>query len=232
MTAATGAPTLPRMRIDLISDVACPWCAIGLAGLQQALDQLDGEIDVELHCQPFELNPDMGPEGRDIVEYLGEKYGKSPQDIAQTQAMIRERGAAVGFSFGPRTRTWNTFDAHRLLHWAGLQGAAAQLALKRALLQAYHGDGRNPSDAAVLADAAEAAGLDRAAAQAVLAEGRHADEVRAAERHWQQQGIRAVPSVVVDGRHLIQGGQPPAVYLQALRQIAAESAAEPAGAQR
>lgn len=222
----TAAPsTTPTLRIDLVSDVACPWCAIGLAGLQQALDRLAGEIAVELHCQPFELNPDMGPEGRDIVEYLGQKYGKSPQEIAQTQALIRERGAAVGFAFGPRTRTWNTFDAHRLLHWAGLQGTAPQLGLKRALLQAYHGDGRNPSDPAVLADAAGAAGLDRHEAQAVLADGRFADEVRAAERHWQQRGIRAVPSVVVDGRHLIQGGQPPETYVQALRQIAAETAA-------
>lgn len=209
------------MRIDFVSDVACPWCAIGLAGLEQALQQLAGEIDVELHCQPFELNPDMGPEGRDIVEYLGAKYGKSVQEIAQTQAVIRERGAAVGFAFGPRSRTWNTFDAHRLLHWAGLQGGGAQRALKRALLQAYHGEGRNPSDPAVLADAAEEAGLDRAEALAVLADGRFADEVRAAESHWQRLGVRAVPAVVVDGRHLISGGQPPAVYADALRRIAA-----------
>lgn len=220
------------LRIDLISDVACPWCAIGLAGLLQALDQCGDELQVDLHCQPFELNPDMGPEGRDIVAYLGEKYGKTPQEIAQTQATIRERGAAVGFAFGARTRTWNTFDAHRLLHWAGLQGTAPQLALKKALLQAYHGDGRNPSDRRVLADVAEAAGLDRAEAQAVLAEGRFADDVRAAEQHWQQRGIRAVPSVVVNGRHLIQGGQPPAVYLQALRQMAAEVQPGPGGAQR
>jgi predicted DsbA family dithiol-disulfide isomerase len=213
------------MNIDFVSDVACPWCAVGLAGLQQALGELQGELAVEVRCQPFELNPDMGPEGRDIVEYLGEKYGATPEGIAQTQATIRERGAEVGFSFGPRTRTWNTFDAHRLLHWAGLQGADRQLALKRALLQAYHGEGRNPSDPAVLADAAAVAGLDAAAAAAVLADGRFADEVRAAERLWQQRGIRAVPSVVVNGRHLIQGGQPPAAYVQALRKIAAESAA-------
>ena len=213
------------MNIDFVSDVACPWCAVGLAGLQQALGELQGELAVEVRCQPFELNPDMGPEGRDIVEYLGEKYGATPEGIAQTQATIRKRGAEVGFSFGPRTRTWNTFDAHRLLHWAGLQGADRQLALKRALLQAYHGEGRNPSDPAVLADAAAVAGLDAAAAATVLADGRFADEVRAAERLWQQRGIRAVPSVVVNGRHLIQGGQPPAAYVQALRKIAAESAA-------
>lgn len=214
------------MRIDFVSDIACPWCAVGLAGLDRALAQIGGSLDIELHCQPFELNPDLGPEGRDIVEYLGEKYGATPERIAQTQATLRDRGAAVGFTFGERTRTWNTFDAHRLLHWAGLQGPGPQMALKRALLAAYHGRGENPSDAAVLRACAEAAGLDGAAAAAVLAEGRHADEVRAQEAHWQRLGIRAVPSVVVDGRHLIQGGQAPEVYVQALREIASASAVQ------
>jgi predicted DsbA family dithiol-disulfide isomerase len=209
------------MRIDFISDVACPWCAVGLHGLQRGLQQLAGEIPIELHFQPFELNPDLGPEGRDILEYLAEKYGATPERIAATQATLKERGAAVGFEFGPRTRTWNTFDAHRLIHWAGLQGRQAEM--KLALLEAYHGQGRNPSDAAVLRDCAQAAGLDGAEAAAVLAEGRYAEEVRAQEQHWQQAGIRAVPSVVVDGRHLIQGGQPPEVYAQALREIAAGS---------
>lgn len=212
------------MRIDFISDVACPWCAVGLHGLQRGLEQLGGEPEVELHCQPFELNPDLGPEGRDLVEYLAERYGATPESIAATQATLRERGAAVGFSFGPRSRTWNTFDAHRLLHWAGLNGR--QIELKQALLQAYHGEGRNPSDPVVLRDCAVAAGLDADEASAVLAGGDFADEVRAQEAQWQQLGIRAVPSVVVNGRHLIQGGQPPEVYAQALRDIAAESAVE------
>lgn len=211
------------MRIDFVSDVACPWCAVGLHGLERALERLGTDVPVELHFQPFELNPDLGPEGRDIVEYLGAKYGKSPAEIEATQAQIRERGAAVGFAFGPRTRTWNTFDAHRLLHWAGLQGAAPQRALKHALLTAYHGEGRNPGAAEVLRDAAVAAGLDGDAAADVLVSGRYADEVRAEELRWQGLGIRAVPSVVVDGRHLIQGGQPPELYEQALRQIAAGS---------
>jgi predicted DsbA family dithiol-disulfide isomerase len=209
------------MRIDFVSDVACPWCAVGLYGLERALERLGADLPVELHFQPFELNPDLGPEGRDIVEYLGAKYGKSPAEIAQTQATIRERGAAVGFDFGPRTRTWNTFDAHRLLHWAGLQGADRQRALKHALLTAYHGQGRNPGAPEVLRDAAQAAGLDGEEAAAVIASDRYADEVRAEERRWQSLGIHAVPSVVVDGRHLIQGGQPPELYEQALRRIAA-----------
>jgi predicted DsbA family dithiol-disulfide isomerase len=209
------------MNIDFVSDVACPWCAVGLAGLQQALGELQGELAVEVRCQPFELNPDMGPEGRDIVEYLGEKYGATPQGIAQTQATLRERGAEVGLRFGPRTRTWNTFDAHRLLHWAGLQGADRQLALKRALLQAYHGEGRNPGARDVLLSCAEAAGLDAGQAAEVLDSGRYADEVREAEGFWQGAGIHSVPSVVIDRKHLIQGGQPPEVFEQALREIAA-----------
>jgi predicted DsbA family dithiol-disulfide isomerase len=210
------------MKIEFVSDVACPWCAVGLHGLLRGLEAL-GE-PVEIHCQPFELNPDLGVEGRDIVEYLAEKYGATPERIAATQATLAERGAAVGFTFGPRTRTWNTFDAHRLLHWAGLQGR--QLELKRALLQAYHGEGRNPSDPAVLRAAAVAAGLDGVAAAEVIASSCHAEEVRAAEQHWQRLGIRAVPSVVVNQRHLIQGGQPPEVYAQALREIAEASAVE------
>ena len=209
------------VRIDFVSDVACPWCAVGLHGLERALERVGPELALELHFQPFELNPDLGPEGRDIVEYLGEKYGKTPADIAQTQATIRERGAAVGFAFGPRTRTWNTFDAHRLLHWAGLEGR--QRELKHALLTAYHGQGRNPGAADVLLDCAIEAGLDAEAARAVIGSDRYADEVRAQERHWQQLGIHAVPSVVIDGRHLIQGGQPPEVYEQALRRLAAQA---------
>ena len=217
------------MRIDFISDVACPWCAVGLHGLQRGLDLLGDQFPIELHCQPFELNPDLGPDGRDIVEYLRERYGATPERIAATHATLKERGEAVGFQFGPRSRTWNTFDAHRLLHWAGLEGhheadqAGHQWALKQALLQAYHGEGRNPSDAEVLVACAEAAGLDGEAAREVLASGRYADEVRAQEQHWQRLGINAVPSVVVNGRHLIQGGQPPEVYAQALREIAAEA---------
>ena len=209
------------MRIDFVSDVSCPWCAVGLHSLERALERVGDEVPVELHFQPFELNPGLEPEGRDIVEYLGQKYGKMPQDIAQTQAMIRERGAAVGFAFGQRERTWNTFDAHRLLHWAGLQGR--QRELKHALLQAYHGEGRNPGAPEVLRDCAAAAGLDAAEAQAVIESDRYADEVRAQIAHFQRLGIHSVPSVIVNGKHLIQGGQPPEVFEQALRKIAAEA---------
>jgi len=212
------------MKIDFVSDIACPWCAVGLNALEMALERIGADIAVELHFQPFELNPQMSPEGEDAVAYLSAKYGISAEQIARNQAAIRERGAAVGFSFGARGRVWNTFDAHRLLHWAGVEGPeGAQRSLKHALLQAYHGQGRNPSDAEVLLEAAREAGLDEARAREVLGSDEFSAEVRQAEAFWQQAGIRSVPSVVVNDRHLIQGGQPPEVFEQALRQIAAET---------
>jgi predicted DsbA family dithiol-disulfide isomerase len=207
------------MKIEFVSDVACPWCAVGLASLERALERIGDAIPVELRFEPYELNPTMAPEGADANEYLRAKYGLGPEQLAKNRAAIRARGAEVGFSFGERTHVWNTFDAHRLLHWAGLEGR--QHALKRALLRAYHGEGRSLGDRGVLLELAGEAGLDMARARAVLESGEFADEVRSRERHWQQLGISAVPSVIVDDRHLIQGGQPPEVFEQALRRIAA-----------
>ena len=210
------------MKIDFVSDIACPWCAIGLASLQQALRHSADAVQATLHFQPFELNPDMPPEGEDLTEHLTRKYGSTPAQQAQIQATIRERGAAAGFAFKPegRGRIVNTFDAHRLLHWVGLQGEAPQLALKRALLAAYHGRGERVDHADVLLAAVRAAGLDEARARAILAGDDYADAVRAAEQQWLQAGIRSVPSVVINDRHLISGGQPAEVFEQALRQLA------------
>ena len=211
------------MKIDFVSDIACPWCAVGLNSLERALEKLGDEVSVQLHFQPFELNPQMPAEGEDTVQHLARKYGLSPEQLAKNREAIRERGASVGFTFGERPRIWNTFDAHRLLHWAGLVGAAQKRALKHALLGAYHTEGDNPGDAEVLLRAAKQAGLDEAEAREVISSGRYAGEVRAAERHWQQLGISSVPSVIVNDRHLIQGGQPPEVFEQALRQLAADT---------
>jgi len=171
------------MKIDFVSDVACPWCAVGLNALERALEALGPDLAVELHFQPFELNPTMAAEGADAADYLKAKYGLSDAQLAQNRATIHERGAAVGFEFGERVRVWNTFDAHRLLHWAGLLGpAGSQRALKHALLQAYHGEGRNPGARDVLLDLAAQVGLGVDAARDVLQSGRYADEVRAAEQ--------------------------------------------------
>ena len=206
------------MKIDFVSDVACPWCAVGLNALERALERIGDGIDVELHFRPFELNPQMEPEGEDAAEHLARKYGLTPQQLERNRATIRERGADVGFEFGNRTRVWNTFDAHRLLYWAGLEGR--QRELKHALLRAYHGRGENPGAHDVLLKLAREVGLDVERAREVPESGRYAAEVRAEERHWQELGIHAVPSVIVDDRHLIQGGQPPDVFERALRQLA------------
>lgn len=208
------------MRIDFVSDVSCPWCAIGLKSLQQALLRVDGDISAEIHFQPFELNPGMGPEGQDIFEHITEKYGSTPAQQEQSREMIRQRGAALGFTFdmSRRGRIYNTFDAHRLLHWA--EGQGRQLALKEKLFEAYFTRGEDPSNRDMLVRVAAEAGLDAQQAKAILETNAFADEVRQAEYYWQRAGIRSVPAVIVNERHLISGGQPPEIFEQALRQIA------------
>ncbi len=209
------------LKIDFVSDVACPWCAVGLNALEEALRRIGPELQVELHFQPFELNPQMPPEGEDTIEHLARKYGASPERLAATREMLRQRGAELGFTFGERPRIWNTFDAHRLLHWAGLESPARQRALKHALLKAYHTDAQNPGDTEVLLALCAEVGLDVERARAILVGDEYAEAVRERERHWQALGIHAVPSVVIDERHLIQGGQPPEAFERSLRQLAA-----------
>ena len=211
------------LKIDFVSDVSCPWCAIGLASLERAIERLGGEVKPELHFQPFELNPAMPAGGQDITEHLTQKYRSTPQQQAAAREAIRERGAEVGFEFRRegRGRIYNTFDAHRLLHWAGLEGPVRQQALKKALLGAYFTEGRSPEDHEVLAQAAVEAGLDAARAREILAGDEFAKEVREREQFYLDNGIHAVPAVIINDRHLIQGGQPPEVFEQALRQIAA-----------
>jgi predicted DsbA family dithiol-disulfide isomerase len=212
------------MKIDFVSDVSCPWCAIGLNALEQALERVAPQVQATLHFQPFELNPSMAVEGEEIVGHLTRKYGISAEQVAANTEAIRQRGAGVGFTFGlgKRSRIYNTFDAHRLLHHAGLVSPEAQRRLKHALLRAYFTDGMNPGDHAVLLAAAIEAGLDAEAARDVLGSDAHADDVREMETFYQQAGIRSVPAVIINDRHLISGGQPVEVFEQALRQIAGE----------
>lgn len=224
MNAVGGDGAAATLRIDFVSDVVCPWCAIGLASLSEALRRLQGEVQAEIHVQPFELDPSMPAEGMDVAENLKRKYGMSDAQLAENQQRIRQRGAELGFSFdfNARSRTWNTLSAHRLLHWADTQGPGLQLALKGALLVAHFSQGRNVSDPGVLAEIAGSVGLDAGKAREVLDSDLHADDVRAAERFFQKLGISSVPAVIVERRHLISGGQPPEVFEQALRQIASE----------
>jgi predicted DsbA family dithiol-disulfide isomerase len=210
--------TTPVVKIDFVSDIVCPWCAVGLHSLERAIDRLDGAVRVELHFRPFELNPTMPPEGQEIVEHLTQKYGITPEQVAANGQALRERGAAVGFTFNRRARTYNSFDAHRLLHWAEAEGK--DRALKHALLRAYFTDGQDISDRETLVRLAGEAGLPEARAAEILASDEHAPEVRAEEKFYLDLGISGVPSVILNDRHLIQGGQPPELFERALRQVA------------
>jgi predicted DsbA family dithiol-disulfide isomerase len=212
-----------QIRIDFVSDVSCPWCAIGLESLKTALGKLEGELDATLAFQPFELNPAMVAQGEDITEHLNRKYGSTPEQAQSARENIRVRGEALGFTFNmeKRGRIYNTFNAHRLLHWAHLEGR--QRELKEALFKAYFTDGENPSDAALLVKVCASVGLDAARAQAVLDSDEFEEAVRAQEQFYLQHGINSVPAVIINERHLISGGQPPEVFEQALRQIATQA---------
>jgi predicted DsbA family dithiol-disulfide isomerase len=211
-----------QLKIDFVSDVSCPWCVIGLKSLETALQKLKGEVTADLHFQPFELNPQMGVEGQDIVEHIAQKYGSTPADIERNGENIRARGAELGFEFDmqKRGRIYNTFDAHRLLHWAETEGK--QEALKGALFSAYFTEGLNPSDHAVLLQVARKVGLDPIRAAEILGSDEFAAEVREREKFYADRGIQAVPSVIINDQHLIQGGQPAEVFEKALRQLAGQ----------
>lgn len=214
---------MKTLRIDFVSDVVCPWCAVGLASLEQALKRLQGEVEAEIHFQPFELDPNMPAGGMDVAANLKRKYGMSDAQLAENQERIRARGAELGFTFdfNARSRTWNTFDAHRLLHWASVEAPQRQLSLKRALLVANFSEGRDIGNHEVLAEVAAGVGMDAARAGEVLASGAFANEVREAEEFFRRNGINSVPAVIIEKKHLVSGGQPPEVFERALREIAA-----------
>jgi predicted DsbA family dithiol-disulfide isomerase len=221
-----------HFKIDFVSDVSCPWCVIGLKALDEALARVGSEISAEMRFQPFELNPTMGPDGQDITEHITEKYGITQAQADANRENIRQRGAQVGFAFSmpngsgaqdgkSRSRIYNTFDAHRLLHWAELVDLGKQRALKEALFTAYFTDGQSPASHEVLVQLASKAGLDAARAREILASDEYAQDVRQREQHYTSQGIHSVPAIIINDRHLISGGQPAEVFEQALRQIAA-----------
>lgn len=218
MPDSVQTPT--RLRIDFVSDVVCPWCAIGLTALEQALERTRGEVEADIHFQPFELNPQLGAAGEDVAEHLQKKYGMPAEQLAASQEAIRQRGAALGFTFdmARRRRIHNTFDAHRLLHWAEVEGK--QRELKHALLRAYFTEGRDVSDRDTLVDIVTSVGLPADRAREILVSDAYAEDVRTSEQFFLQQGINAVPAVIIERKHLISGGQPVEVFEQALRQIA------------
>jgi predicted DsbA family dithiol-disulfide isomerase len=214
------------IKIDYVSDIACPWCAVGLGGLEQAIKKIGGEFEVDVHFQPFELNPDMPPGGQDVFEHLTQKYGKTVEQVRATQNDIKARAAAVGYPFHPegRKHVYNTFNAHRLLHWAGLEfGAQAQHRLKRELLVTYFQLAVDLDEPQNLLDAVNRAGLDSKRAADILGTDEFAADVRAQQMKYTSMGIHSVPSIIINVKYLLQGAEPAEAFEEALRQAAAET---------
>ncbi|WP_352339467.1 DsbA family oxidoreductase [Psychrobacter sp. 16-MNA-CIBAN-0192] len=206
------------LKIDIVSDVVCPWCIIGYRQLAEALEQTNTAYDIQWH--PFELNANMPAEGQNLREHIIEKYGSSAQESNDSRIRMTAAGAEVDFEFHftDDTRIHNTFNLHQLLHWADQQGRMHDL--KEALFSAHFTNNRNISDGKVLADIAAEIGLDRTEALAVLKDQRFAKDVRAAELHSQQQGIQSVPAVIFNNRYLISGAQGVENYMSILKQLA------------
>ena len=227
MSDAIEESPLPRVAVDIWSDVVCPWCAIGYTQFSKALKELDGEIDVEVRWMPFELNPDMPPEGANQAELLAERYGRSPEEVAEMHARLVEAGRKAGFSMDyegegdpPPAMSWNTFDAHKLLRWAlAVEGMEAQTALKLAFFRAHFQQRRRIGKREVLLDIVENLGFDRKAAEAALDDEALGIAVKLEEQRARESEINSVPSFIVNGRYLIPGAQEPEVYRETLRKV-------------
>ena len=220
----TTTDRLP-LRIDLVSDVVCPWCIIGWRQFQKALAEREEQIELELHWHAFELNPQMPAEGQDLREHLAGKYGTTPEQSRKARERLTALGQQLGFTFNYRDdmRMVNTFKAHQLLHWAAESGL--QTELKEALFAAFFTEGRDVSDEQVLADVCATVGLDRDEALAVLADARYGQSVREDQRQWVEQGIQAVPTFVVNQQYMVQGAQEAEAFGRMLDKLLAARAA-------
>ena len=216
----------PTIKIDYVSDVACPWCAVGLGNLNQAISQCSDKANFEVHFHPFELNPNMPLGGQDAIEHLTEKYGLTVEQVKANQANIRIKALEAGFDFHPegRKRVYNTFDSHRLLHWAGQEfGLEKQAALKKELLNTYFCLAVNLDDQKNLLDAVTRSGLDKDRAQEVLQNNEFSKEVREAEATYTNAGISSVPSIILNDQYLLQGAQPAESFVNAFEQLIQKS---------
>jgi predicted DsbA family dithiol-disulfide isomerase len=216
----------PTIKIDYVSDVACPWCAVGLGNLNQAISQCSDKANFEVHFHPFELNPNMPLGGQDAIEHLTEKYGLTVEQVKANQANIRIKALEAGFDFHPegRKRVYNTFDSHRLLHWAGQEfGLEKQAALKKELLNTYFCLAVNLDDQKNLLDAVTRSGLDKDRAQEVLQNNEFSKEVREAESTYTNAGISSVPSIILNDQYLLQGAQPAESFVNAFEQLIQKS---------
>jgi len=210
------------IKIDIVSDVVCPWCIVGYKQLEQALTQ--SNIMAEIHWQPFELNPTMPPEGQNLQEHIAQKYGSTKEQSAENRERLTSLGLSLGFEFKftDDSRMANTFKAHQLLHWAGLQSHQQEHKLKLALFQAYFTEQQHISDNDVLLAVVFSVGFDKDEAQKVLQEQTYASEVRARQQHWTNQGITGVPAMVFCNKYLVTGAQGVDNYVAVIKQVLEE----------
>lgn len=213
-----------KVRIDIVSDVVCPWCIVGYKRFEKALTLLEDSVDVDLHWHPFELNPQMPEGGENLRAHLAKKYGTTLEDSIAARKRITDFGAEHGFTFNyyDEQRMYNTFKAHQLIHWAKTQGKETEMKLQ--LFAEFFSNQQAVDQIDVLVKAAEAVGLDGAEAREVLQDGRYADAVREAEQLWLSRGIQGVPAFVINERYLISGAQPPEMFAKQLSQIMQEAA--------
>ncbi|MRI33191.1 disulfide bond formation protein DsbA [Endozoicomonas sp. OPT23] len=209
---------MSSLRIDIVSDVVCPWCVIGFKRLEHVLKQYQGDIHAEICWRPFELNPDMSAEGQELREHLQEKYGSTPEQSRMIRQRISDLGTELGFDFqfSDEMKIYNTFKAHQLLSFSELYGK--QTELKMALFESYFSEGGNISDTQVLMDVVAKTGLDVELARQALEDNRFVSEVREQEAFWQQQGIHSVPAIIFNQKDLISGAQDESVFMDYLKQ--------------
>jgi len=215
---------MKKIHIDIVSDIACPWCAIGYARLERAMEQLAPEYEFTVQWHAFELNPDHSGEGEPILPALARKYGRSEEELRVTQSQMMTIAEDLGLNFDriQERLTCNTFDAHRLVKWAGEQGQ--QTGMKQALFEAYFGKAEDVANHDVLIKCVESLGLEAAKARDVLGTDQYAAEVREDEARYQKAGVTAVPAYIINGQYLISGAQEPDTLVQALQEIGAEPA--------
>lgn len=210
---------MKKIQIDIVSDIACPWCAIGYARLEKAMQQLASEFEFTVQWRAFELSPDHSGEGEPILPALAKKYGRSEEEMRANQVHMMTVAKDLGLNFEKiqQRLTCNTFDAHRLVKWAGEQGK--QTAVKQAFFEVYFGEAKNISDQGVLLSCVESIGLDPIKAKQVLESDQYADRVREEEATYQQAGVTSVPAFIINNKHLISGAQEPKTFVEILREI-------------
>jgi predicted DsbA family dithiol-disulfide isomerase len=214
-----------QLRIDIVSDVVCPWCAVGYKQLEQAIRLMADKAEFGIRWHPFQLAPNLPLEGQSIADYGRERYGATPEQSAANRTRIQDAGASLGleFNYSANSRIYNTRTAHKLLTWAGEEGG--QTALKLALFHAYFTDQKNIADEDVLLDSVEKAGLDRASAALALKDPQYDEVVDAELHHWQMQNITGVPAFIVNGKYMIPGAQDVETFVRVLDRILEKEAA-------